>query len=654
MKIEDAIKRIETLDYDSFSLTCLPCDIAYAFVELPTEEARVLEFLKERAKKVGFSVKTFNAVYKAYCKEKKIQLAETKSQDMNMAKHACYGKDNEGKDINFVCYGYDCTLSGIIRLCEGESTVVIRQPLYIKSLIYNLETGAHKVELAFKVHANSDKWKYCVVDKSVIASKSKIILLSNKGINITDENAREVIRFLQEFEIQNQGNIPTRNSISHLGWVDKRFFPYASEDLVFDGGDTFISLFNALTGNPVGTWKNWKDTVYPLYRSNMGVRLCINLALGSLLLDKLSCLSSVVHMHSPSGKGKTVLLQILASLFGNPREIVTSFTDTSVALELRAVFCNAFPLFVDELEVARAGVGQRSFDKILYDMTEGKGRNRGRSDGSVREGGTWRLMCFFTGENPILKDDAFSGAINRTIEFEFDNLGVDYSEPVAVVQENYGFGGERFFKQINDDVLKEIKKEHQNTKKLLYNQEFFANKQVDVMALAYAIDKYVCRFLFDEEQDFDEMGKLYDFCINNLRRKKDLDRNAQAWVFFQDWMATNISHFYVTDERLVSDCMDVSKLLCDVYGEVIVRDNERIYYILPAIVKKAIENAGFNYKSFIKYLKDKKISTCNKDNQYIARREMIFNKPKAYICVAVQDDEVSTSNNNETERRDPW
>ena len=144
-------------------------------------------------------------------------------------------------------------------------------------------------------------------------------------------------------------------------------------------------------------------------------------------------------------------------------------------------------------------------------MTEGKGRNRGRSDGSVREGGTWRLMCFFTGENPILKDDAFSGAINRTIEFEFDNLGVDYSEPVAVVQENYGFGGERFFKQINDDVLKEIKKEHQNTKKLLYNQEFFANKQVDVMALAYAIDKYVCRFLFDEEQDFDEMGKLYDF-----------------------------------------------------------------------------------------------------------------------------------------------
>ena len=87
----------------------------------------------------------------------------------------------------------------------------------------------------------------------------------------------------------------------------------------------------------------------------MGVRLCINLALGSCsLINCLVCLPLCICILQVARK--TVLLQILASLFGNPREIVTSFTDTSVALELRAVFCNAFPLFVDELEVARAGV----------------------------------------------------------------------------------------------------------------------------------------------------------------------------------------------------------------------------------------------------------------------------------------------------------
>ena len=104
----------------------------------------------------------------------------------------------------------------------------------------NLETGEEQIKIAFK---RSGRWEEIIVPKTLITSASKIVALSSRGVAVTSENAKSLVRYLSDVENLNDNEIKVQHSTSKLGWVKGDFIPYDT-NIVFDGDGRFRDLFD--------------------------------------------------------------------------------------------------------------------------------------------------------------------------------------------------------------------------------------------------------------------------------------------------------------------------------------------------------------------------------------------------------------------------
>ena len=77
----------------------------------------------------------------------------------------------------------------------------------------NLETGEEQIKLAFK---RNGRWEEIIVPKVMITSASKIVALSGRGVAVTSENAKLLVRYLSDVENRNTGQIAVQYSSSKL------------------------------------------------------------------------------------------------------------------------------------------------------------------------------------------------------------------------------------------------------------------------------------------------------------------------------------------------------------------------------------------------------------------------------------------------------
>ena len=107
-----------------------------------------------------------------------------------------------------------------------------------------------------------------------------------------------------------------------------------------------------------------------------------------------------------------------ASVWADPEvgKYIQTFNATEVGKELGAAFCNSIPLIIDELQLIKDN--RKDFDRMIYQLSEGVGRARGRKQGGLQKTPTWRNCIITTGEFPIISPNSGAGAVNRTIEID--------------------------------------------------------------------------------------------------------------------------------------------------------------------------------------------------------------------------------------------
>ena len=93
-----------------------------------------------------------------------------------------------------------------------------RVPVVISALIEDVETGEQGVQLAFRVQG---MWQFIECRRSDIADKSRIVALVDKGLPVTSESARYLVRYLDGFLYDNIDYIAKKAVISRLGWLRK-------------------------------------------------------------------------------------------------------------------------------------------------------------------------------------------------------------------------------------------------------------------------------------------------------------------------------------------------------------------------------------------------------------------------------------------------
>ena len=459
--------------------------------------------------------------------------------------------------------------------------VACYHPILPVERLRNLETGEEQIKLAYK---RNNQWQDIVVPKTMITSANKIVALSGRGISVTSENAKLLVKYLADVENGNDDYIDVQYSTSKLGWINDQFIPYDT-DIIFDGDNRFKQAFESVSDH--GSFDVWLRHVRELRASGrMEVKFLLAASFSSVLVQVLGGLPFFVDLWGETEGGKTVSLMVAASVWANPDEsrYIGDFKTTDVALEAKADMLNHLPMFLDDTSKTSARI-RDNFEGIVYDLCSGKGKSRSNKELGINRENRWRNVMICNGERPLSSYVNQGGAINRILEVECgEKIYQDPQKTAETVKKNYGHAGKQFveiIKELGEDEIRSIQKEFQ--KQLLDTDKM--QKQSISLSIVLTADKIATDYIFKDGQyiSVEEAKKV-------LIDRNELSDNERCYHFIQDKVAMNGHRF---------DAMTS----CEKWG--IVENGYAIFY--NSAFDQICKDGGFSKKSFLSWAAKKGI-----------------------------------------------
>lgn len=546
-------------------------------IEDPIERSKRKVRLGRRARALGVK-SDFDELMKGYNqadREMKRQEKETR---------AVCSLDNftnfSGKYDNMFCGGWIANDTGIYAQTSGGiEEVACYHPILPVERLKNLETGEEQIKLAYK---RNGRWNEIVVPKIMITSASKIVALSGRGIAVTSENAKLLVKYLADVENGNDDYIDVQYSTSKLGWIENEFIPYDT-DIIFDGDSRFKQTFESVSER--GNYEIWLKHVKELRKSGrLEVKFLLAASFASVLVHLLGGLPFFVDLWGETEGGKTVSLMVAASVWANPDEsrYIGDFKTTDVALEVKADMLNHLPMFLDDTSKTSARI-RDNFEGIVYDLCSGKGKSRSNKVLGINRENRWKNVMICNGERPLNSYVNQGGAINRILEVECGEKVYENPQKTAdIVKKNYGFAGKRFIEIIRNlgvDHIREIQAEFQ--KKLFDTDKM--QKQSLSLAIVLTADKIATEYIFEDGQYIsieDAKKALID--------RNELSDNERCYHFIQDKVAMNNQRFDTVTN-------------CEKWG--VIDSGYAIFY--NSAFDQICRDGGFSKKSFLSWA-DKK------------------------------------------------
>ena len=321
---------------------------------------------------------------------------------------------------------------------------------------------------------DGQQWENAVLRRNEVFDRRNLINLAAWGAPVTSENATRVIKALAAFEATNYDRLRPKRASTHIGWVRTRNKPvFLIGEHAIGGACKFIPLGEEekrliTSYNPRGeeaTWKNlWQHLPQP---NESHARFIVDAFVAAPLIKLLGQRPSLLYVYGESGIGKTALLHLGLALWGNPRDLKTTAFATTVAMERVAALLSDLPLGIDERQAATS---ERFIDNLVYMLSGGKGKGRGRKQGGLQALSHWHTLAILTGEED-LSGAKWTGIENRTLQLFCPELLDDSfaQEIYTVTDENYGHIGPKIIELMIDDGIPGIRarfhemKEHLET-----------------------------------------------------------------------------------------------------------------------------------------------------------------------------------------------
>ena len=566
---------------DDYLTTTRPFEYLYAHKENKFEMKQLLGRMSAQAQTVG--IRNLAALFKAYM--------ETVSGTVTPG----YNKtDFTGQEMELDCGGWSATDTGIYGTDKmGFEVVACYHPIMPVQRLVNIDTGIHKVKLAFSL---GKRWNSVIEDRNVISDSRSIIGLSKYGVMVNSETSKPLVRYLADVEQMNYDLIPEVSSVGRLGWIDDYGFSPYVDDLVFDGEEEYRTRFESIQER--GSRDVWLDTAKAVRAGktpgNVIARIVLAASFASVLVKPCNCLPFFVHLWGGTETGKTVSLLLAASVWGNPEvgKYIQTFNATEVGKELGAAFCNSLPLIIDELQLVKDN--RKDFDKMIYQLSEGVGRARGRKQGGLQRTPTWRNCIITTGEFPIISPNSGAGAVNRTIEIDChaEHLFDDPKKTATLLYGNYGFAGREFVEHLMEDGGFEHVQRLQDAMQERLKTDDTMDKQTASAALILAAD------MLSEEWIFQDGILLQPDDIRPYLVSKDtVNQNGRALQFLYDFININQARF----------SPDADAHQGEVWGDL----DDDYAYIIRSKFDQILQDEGFNASSFLGWAKSNGYIQCS-------------------------------------------
>jgi uncharacterized protein (DUF927 family) len=546
------------------------------------QHTEILVQLRSRARKLGVA-RDFDTLYKAH------QLAfiqKNKQAGSNVIKFT------DCPLPGLKCGKWECTDLGvhkeIINNFVPQKVTACQHPILPIERLSNLDDGTEKIKIAFY---KDGYWKDFVVNRSMVANKSNIIQLADRGIEVTSENAKDLVAYISDVVTLNMGDIPVHKSISRLGWIEDDFAPYV-DGIKYDGDIAFKDVYEAVSFS--GDYEKWKNKMLFL-RKNKILRLLLASSFASPLIERLGILPFIIHVWGGTGAGKTVGLMVAMSIWGNPelKKLVRSMNATQVSLGRTASFLHSIPFAGDELQIIKSRWD--NYDQLIMFLTEGIDRGRGKAYGGIEELKQWKCCFLFSGEEPITKDGSGGGAKNRVIEIECTENVVDDGNAIAnLVRENYGYAGKDYIQHLPD--RRELQERYREIFKKVLEECDTTEKQAMAMSAILLADELSCKIIFRDVPL--KISDIKDY----LRSKADVDVPTRAYEWVVSWIARNTNRFTDQDNNgEIWGKIDLDNNCCMVLKDVLTEQMSKAGFEYPAVVRKWAENGYIDRNSQGRY-----------------------------------------------------
>jgi hypothetical protein len=446
-------------------------------------------------------------------------------------------------------------------------------PVILTQRLKNVDTGEEKVELAFY---RDREWHKIKADRTTVFNRTSIIQLTNKSLPVTSENARDLVRYLQDLEQENLHTLPIKRSTTSMGWVGNNFLPGAQGDIVLDLEDGTAAIADGYRES--GTLEKWVQSMEPVRKQPIA-RFMLAASFAAPLLKLVGQRVFIIHSWGSTRGGKTAALKAALSVWGCPEDLIASFNATKVGLERLAAFYCDLPLGIDERQVI--GDKQGFVESIIYLLGLGKGKVRGAKGGGLQTFSQWRCVVLSTGEEPLSTDGSMGGIKTRVLEL--------YGRPIPnedlamrVHQETglyFGTAGPEFVRRILRSNI-DFQTEHMEIQEEL-KKRFSDNLSSHITAIAVVMmaDYLASQWIFglNEDQAFEEALGMAEAIAGTLETAAEADDGLRAYEYLMSWYGVNIDRFkdsaYPERYGLV-DC--------------------NMLYIYPTVFEEAMRDGGFN------------------------------------------------------------
>ena len=571
------------------------------------ERAKYIEDVRKKCREVGRS-REFDNLLKAWITRNAQLLKQADS------------KSTEFTDAPLVlkCGKWSATDAGVSIAEITKSGDILKfiacpHPILPVERLVNIDTDTEKTKIAF---FKDLRWREMTVDNSILANKSAITQLADRGVMVTSESAKDLVKYLAEVASLNMQSIPFYRSLSRLGWIENDFAPYDTT-IKYDGDADFQSIYDHV--GECGSYKLWLEHITDL-RENINIRLMLSASFASVLIEKVGALPFVLHLWGTTGFGKTVSLMVASSIWGNPDMgcLTRSMNATANSIVRTASFLYSIPFCADEMQQIKDRWG--NYDNFIMFVCEGIDRGKAKAKGGVEEQKTWRNAFIFTGEEPVTKANSGGGVKNRCIEIEVkEKIIPDGNKTANLVKENYGFAGKKFVEYLQGISEESIKTEYKQIFTEIVEETDTTEKQAMSMALILLADRYACEAVFAGSKPL-SLDEVKEYLVS----AKTIDMPERAYEWVVNWIAENNIRF--------SDNLDENRGA--VWGKI---DND-IAVINKNVLTDAMNKQGYDFSACSRRWQDKGRLKLNSQG-YITHQTKVCGIKANYIKLILPEDE---------------
>lgn len=496
-------------------------------------KARLILSLEDRAAELGVKTK-FASLLKAY---KKVYQETRKKQEQTISLVENWTNFTDCPYGRMQCRSWIASDDGVCLYNPNTGVTDILacyHPILPVERLKNLETGEEQLKLAYK---RGGAWEELIVPKTMVTSASKIVALSGRGVAVTSENAKFLVRYLADVENSNGEYIKVQYSSSKLGWIRDSFMPYDT-DIVFDGDARFRQIKESIEA--AGNREKWYSHIKKLRAlGRMEVKFLLAASFASVLVYLVGGLPFIVDLWGETEGGKTVTLMVAASVWADPDEnaYIKDYKGTEVGLETTCDFLNHLPLILDDSSKKNRRI-EDNFEGLVYDLCSGKGKTRSNKELGLNRECHWKNCILTNGERPLNSYVTQGGAINRILELECgEKVYEDPQETAELVKRNYGYAGYDFVQVLKTIGPEEVRRIQRDFQERLYDTEKM-EKQSLSLSIILTADKIATDYLFKDGKyiSIDEAKEV-------LVDREDLSDNERCYQYILSEVEINVAKF---------------------------------------------------------------------------------------------------------------